>query len=335
MCIFCQLAPRHRSGKMYRLTNAQMADMHFIYGAADGNARRAARMYHERYPNRDIPDHRLYTALHRRLTETGSFSVNRLDIGRPINDHRVQLVLEHFGTNPRTSTRAAAASLGIRNDITVWRALNRNDYHPYHFQRVQGLCPADYGPRERFAQWFLDQEVEDANFAERVLFTDESTFSRDGIFNYHNYHSWHQNNPHVIHESHRQHRYTVNVWAGIVHNQLIGSYILPERLTGNVYKIFLEEVLPGLLDNVPLGIRRRLWFQHDGAPAHYALNVRRFLDQQFPNRWIGRGGTVSWPPRSPDLTPLDFFVWGHMKSLIYATPVESEEDLVARIAVAA
>ena len=138
-----------------------------------------------------------------------------------------------------------------------------------------------------------------------------------------------------MHESHRQHRYTVNVWAGIVHNQLIGPYILPERLTGNVYNIFLEEVLPGLLENVPLGIRRRLWFQHDGAPAHYDLNVRRFLDQQFPNRWIGRGGAVSWPPRSPDLTPLDFFLWGHMKSLIYATPVESEEDLVARIAVAA
>ena len=51
MCIFCQLAPRHRSGKMYRLTNAQMANMHFIYGAADGNARRAARMYHEHYKN--------------------------------------------------------------------------------------------------------------------------------------------------------------------------------------------------------------------------------------------------------------------------------------------
>ena len=96
-----------------------------------------------------------------------------------------------------------------------------------------------------------------------------------------------------------------------------------------MYKIFLEEVLPGLLDNVTLGFRRRLWFQHDGAPAHYALNVRRFLDQQFPNRWIGHGGAVSWPPRSPDLTPLDFFLWGHMKSLIYATPVESEEDLVA------
>ena len=37
---------------------------------------------------------------------------------------------------------------------------------------------------------------------------------------------------------------------------------------------------------------------------------------------------------SPDLTPLDFFLWGHMKTLVYETPVESEMDLIARIAVA-
>ncbi|KAJ4434862.1 hypothetical protein ANN_23433 [Periplaneta americana] len=53
------------------------------------------------------------------------------------------------------------------------------------------------------------------------------------------------------------------------------------------------------------------------------------------NRWIGRGGPVAWPPRSPDLTCLDFFLWGHMKQLVYETVVETEEDLAARITVAA
>ncbi|KAJ4448105.1 hypothetical protein ANN_10117 [Periplaneta americana] len=42
-----------------------------------------------------------------------------------------------------------------------------------------------------------------------------------------------------------------------------------------------------------------------------------------------------WPPRSPDLTSLDFFLWGHMKNLVYDTPVESEEDLLARVLAAA
>ncbi|GBL82217.1 hypothetical protein AVEN_252404-1 [Araneus ventricosus] len=54
-----------------------------------------------------------------------------------------------------------------------------------------------------------------------------------------------------------------------------------------------------------------------------------------PARWIGRGGPVAWPPRSPVCNPLDFFFWGHMKSLVYQTPVDSAEDLVARIVVAA
>ncbi|GBN74260.1 hypothetical protein AVEN_73201-1 [Araneus ventricosus] len=52
-------------------------------------------------------------------------------------------------------------------------------------------------------------------------------------------------------------------------------------------------------------------------------------------RWIGRGGPVAWPPRSPDLNPLDFFFWGHMRSLVCETPVDSAEDLVARIVVVA
>ena len=49
-------------------------------------------------------------------------------------------------------------------------------------------------------------------------------------------------------------------------------------------------------------------YQQDGAPPHYALEVRNFLNDNFPGQWIGRGSeTIAWPPRSPDLTPLDFF----------------------------
>lgn len=101
------------------------------------------------------------------------------------------------------------------------------------------------------------------------------------------------------------------------------------------YLIFLQEVLRDFLEDVPLDIRENMWYQHDGAPAHFAINVRAHLDATFGRKWIGRGGPVAWPPRSPDLSPLDFFVWGHMKSLIYDTPIETEEDLIARIMIAA
>ncbi|CAH2016536.1 unnamed protein product [Acanthoscelides obtectus] len=70
-------------------------------------------------------------------------------------------------------------------------------------------------------------------------------------------------------------------------------------------------------------IANRLMFQQDGGPPHYALRVRQYVDQ--------KSGAIEWPPRSPDLSPLDFFMWGHLKSKIYATQPTSLEDLRQRI----
>ncbi|CAH0547571.1 unnamed protein product [Brassicogethes aeneus] len=51
-----------------------------------------------------------------------------------------------------------------------------------------------------------------------------------------------------------------------------------------------------------------IWFQQDGAPPHYARPISTFLDTCFPERWIGRRGPIEWPARSPDQTPLDYFL---------------------------
>ena len=67
-----------------------------------------------------------------------------------------------------------------------------------------------------------------------------------------------------------------------------------------------------VIDQLPLG----LIFQQDGAPPHYHRQVRDFLNANFPDMWIGRGGPLAWPTRSPDLTHLDFF-WGFVKNVVY------------------
>ena len=72
-------------------------------------------------------------------------------------------------------------------------------------------------------------------------------------------------------------------------------------------------------------------FQHDGCPADWSLAVRELLNNCFPYSWIGRGGPIPWPPRSPDLTPLDFYVWGRAKELVYAEEVPTREVLINRI----
>jgi hypothetical protein len=58
-------------------------------------------------------------------------------------------------------------------------------------------------------------------------------------------------------------------------------------------------------------------FQQDGAPPHWNTIVRDALEKHYPGRWIGRGGPISWPSRSPDISPLDFFLWGYVKDIVY------------------
>ena len=70
-----------------------------------------------------------------------------------------------------------------------------------------------------------------------------------------------------------------------------------------------------------------MYFQHDGAPPHYTRHVRDYLNESFPNCWLGHGGPVAWPPRSPDLTPIDYYVWCHMKTLVYESKVDSRTAL--------
>jgi len=117
----------------------------------------------------------------------------------------------------------------------------------------------------------------------------------------------------------------------VIDSQLIGPAVLPNRLTGRAYVDFLQNELPLLLEEVPLAKRMCIVFQHDGAPAHCSRLVTPHLNLTFPKRWIGCGGHVHWPPRSPDLPPLDFCLWGWMKSEVYKEKVNTSDELVASI----
>ena len=56
--------------------------------------------------------------------------------------------------------------------------------------------------------------------------------------------------------------------------------------------------------------------------------------QELLARWIGRGGPIAWLPRSPDITPLDFFLWSYVKDVVYRTKVKDISDLKERITAA-
>lgn len=59
-------------------------------------------------------------------------------------------------------------------------------------------------------------------------------------------------------------------------------------------------------------------FMCDAAAPHFSINVRTFLNDKYLECW---GGLIAWPTRSFDLNPLDFYLWGHLKGIVYAAAV--------------
>lgn len=309
-------------------THSEYADMVFVYGFCGGNALSARREYVRRFPNRRIPNCRVFTYVFNKLHLTGTVPSTRIAYERANvqNLNEIEGILQLVEHSPSTSTRRISTRIGVPQ-ATVWRTLHFHGLYPFHLQRVQHLHPGDEARRLEFCRWVIANR----RVIPSILFTDEANFTRDGINNSRNSHRWSEENPHATVETNYQHRFSVNVWCGVIDNHLIGPVILPNRLTGPIYLDFLQNQLQLLLDDVPLATRMVMHFQHDGAPAHSSRQVTDHLNETFPERWIGRYGRVHWPPRSPDLTPLDFCLWGWMKSEVYKERVNTREELVARI----
>lgn len=295
---------------MSQYTPQEYADMHLIYGECGCVGREAARVYRDRYPDRRHPDHRVFVRVHNAYTEgripgTGEGGASE---GRPrvYND---DVILHLVEQDPTTSVRVIARRTGI-STRTVHRVLQRHELYPYHFQRVQSLLPRDRPLRVNFCREMLRRMREDPQYFNKILWSDESSCKKHGYFNIHNLHSWQLENPNLIRTDRSQYQFKINLWTGIIGGQIIGPFELPETLNGERYLNLLQNDLPELIRNVDPQLRETMWLQNDGCPAHYAVIVREYLNATYPERWIGRLGPILWPPRSPDLNPLDFFTGG-------------------------
>ena len=314
-------------------SHVEYCDMHFVYGFCDGNARAAVDEYRRRFPDRRIPSRSVFTRIHQTLRDSGCFPSLSVSSERQVvgNISTRENILGMVDRSPRLSSRRIASRIGGVSHTLVLRSLHEEGYYPYHDQPVQHLEPGDHAKRMNFCRWIQAHP----ELLGVILFTDEASFTRDGINNSRNVHTWSQDHPHATTVTTFQSRFSVNVWCGVIGDKLIGPFVLENNLSGDTYEVFLRTELPGLLEDIPLMVRMQMFFQHDGAPPHYSRLVREYLNASFPNRWIGRGGPIEWPPRSPDLTPLDYYIWGHMKTLVYETKVDSREELRHRIFAAA
>ncbi|CAI6375452.1 unnamed protein product [Macrosiphum euphorbiae] len=244
-----------------------------------------------------------------RLSQEGRFPDRQINQQRRranLFDEDIELqVLAYIRANPRSSIRHVALEIGISY--------------------------GDSTRRLEFIAWFNIQFHNNPLIVNHILWSDESKFTNNGIMNKQNHRYWDDTNPHWSRETNFQTVWGINVWCGLVGEKLIGPYFYDGTLNGRRYLNFLTNELPRMLEDVSLDTREHMFFQQDGAPAHNAIIVRQKLNEMFPNRWIGTYGVVPWPARSPDLTPLDFFLWGHLKTVVYADLPVNLQDLKNKI----
>lgn len=297
------------------------------YFMSGENVSAALRLYRELYPSARQPNYETMLNSYQRLLDFGTFYTpthaqgrGRSSLPQDVYDN----VINFFNEDPRRSTNDAARRFGI-SQTSAWKIVRSAGMHPYHYRKTQELTSIDRTPRITFCNWVIAHP--DVN----ILFSDECLFTRIGLFNQHNEHWWSTRNPKLTREHSYQHRFSVNVWAGILNDRLVGPYFIQGRLTGETYLDLLRTMVSTMLDDIPLAYLQEIYFQQDGAPPHYHRAVREYLNSQFGERWIGRGGPIPWPARSPDLNKMDFFLWSEIKRRVYVDEPNSAEVLKQRI----
>jgi len=175
--------------------------------------------------HRRIPNPNVFHRLINRVRTSGFVIPVRKNVGAGRdfiartyeNEEEVLRIAEE---NPSISIRAISREIGISKS-TIRTILKENEMHAFHYSKVQQLLPQDYARRITFCTWLLNQEERQPGFVHHIMFSDESYFIREGIFNRRNYHIWANENPHEYLPINSQHRFSINLWAGIVDNTLV------------------------------------------------------------------------------------------------------------------
>ncbi|GFU27088.1 uncharacterized protein TNCV_280661 [Trichonephila clavipes] len=153
------------------------------------------------------------------------------------------------------------------------------------------------------------------DFHKRILFRDEAHFWLNGYVNKQNCRIWSEANPQVYVETPLNPE-KLTVWCALWADRSIGPYFFKNdeghnvTVNGDRYRAMITNLFIFELNNHDV---QELWFQQDGATCHTARATIDLLKDTFGDRLISRFGPVNWPPRSCDLTPLDYFLCGYVK----------------------
>ncbi|GFU20473.1 DUF4817 domain-containing protein [Trichonephila clavipes] len=164
--------------------------------------------------------------------------------------------------------------------------------------------------RRRFVEWAQNEIAVVPDIHKRILFSDEAHFWLNGYVKKQNCRIWSEANPQVYVET-PLHPEKLTVWCALWAGGIIGPYFFKNdeghnvTVNGDRYRAMITNFFIPELNNHDV---QELWFQQDGATCHTARATIDLLKDTFGDRLISRFGPVNWPPRSCDLTPLDYFL---------------------------
>lgn len=210
--------------------------------------------------------------------------------------------------------------------------------HPYKIQMAPELKPGDCEKRLAYSRAFLRLfRGRWATGKNRLIMSDEAHFHLGGFVNKHNCRIWATENPHSLRFS-QTHPQKVTVWCGVTHDRIIGPHFFEHpdgtaaTVNGERYREMLQAVVQPAVDQIAAEEEgAAIWFQQDGATCHTAKETMAVLRGIFGKHVISQDGDMQWPPRSPDLTAPDFFLWGFLKERVYASNPQNRSDLKGSI----
>ena len=152
-------------------------------------------------------------------------------------------------------------------------------------------------------------------------FTDECWFTSDGIAQKKDGYYWALSKEAVKPVEFQEHPIKVHVWSAISVRGIIGPYFFHQNGQNiNVNQFTYQDCLRWFIKELKTRkFYRSAILMQDGATPHTALSTRTFLNDHFRNRVIGKHFDWPWPPRSPDLTPADFYLWPVIKRNMYVS----------------
>lgn len=215
-------------------SNEDYFNLLIIYGECDKVIKRACETYRSRYPDRPTPTHDTLTRLIHNCKTHGQF-VKKQEKSKPVvdNEENEVTVLAYFRAYPENSLVDAERDVGIPV-MSIQRILKKHKYHPYSFTLVQNLRAGDDQRRNDFCEFILIKIQEDEHFLQKLIWTDEAKFMKNGMFNRHNSHYWSDTNPHVFRERQFQGYWSFNVFAAIKNDGLLVVHFYDENLNGKL-----------------------------------------------------------------------------------------------------